>query len=805
MKNNIKILGAFGSKTFDTALTCILTDYDVLIDAGNILHAVDLDARNINHILLTHAHLDHIADIPFLIDIYFEARQKPLIIYGTKGTLSTLKEHILNWDIWPDFTEIPLTTSNKPAIKFQEIELDLEFTINQTTYKPIKTNHTSSSCGYVITKNNHATFFTADTYQSEIIWNEVNTNKQIKSIIIDVSFPSTLDKLAQESKHLTPKRLEEDKLKHLKRDDVKIFINHLKPIFIESIKDEIKTTYPKLFNGGQILNDGDILYLDEASIEPSLNKLQQDRNKINQLIDIGHSLTSEKNFHKLMEKILLTAKQISNADGGTLYLMSDDDTSLKFTVVQTDSLNIKMGGTEGEITWQDVQLYKEDGTQNHEQVAALCGITGKLININDVYDAKNFDFKGTKKFDVGTGYRTKSMLVIPMINHENRVIGVLQLLNKMNHNKEIIPFTKEDEKLILSISSQAAVSISNNRLISELEKLLMDFIKSIADAINEKSKYTGGHINRVAELSVLIANAINTEKKGKFKNINLNNDDLKQLDIAAWMHDIGKITTPEYIIDKATKLETIYDRIDFVISKFEILKRDKEIIYLKALACAKQEEKEKLKYNFEQEIAKINDDIKFIQTTNKGGEFMEDEKIHRLEKLASIPIVINKEQTTLLTKNELYNLSIKKGTLTNEERNIINHHVNMSYSMLNKLSFPQKLKRVPIIASSHHKTIYTDENGTHGGYGHKDIMDEPMSLEDRILAIADIFEAITASDRPYKDPNTLNQSLNILACMAKENHLDYDLVKYFIDNKIYEEYAKNNLHPSQLDEVSVKL
>jgi HD-GYP domain-containing protein (c-di-GMP phosphodiesterase class II) len=525
---------------------------------------------------------------------------------------------------------------------------------------------------------------------------------------------------------------------------------------------------------------------------------------INQLIDIGHSLTSEKNLDKLMEKILLGAKQLSNADGGTLYLMSDDEQSLEFTVVQTDSLGIKMGGTSDKITWPNVKLYN-DGEENYEQVAALCALTGHLINIPDVYYAKDFNFEGTKKFDSGTGYRTTSMLVVPMRNHDGEVIGVLQLLNKQNSNGDIIEFDKDDEKLILSMSSQAAVSITNTRLIAGLEKLLMDFIKSTADAISEKSKYTGGHINRVAEISLLIANAINNDTNGIYKNTRFDEDELKQIDISAWMHDIGKITTPEYVVDKATKLETIYDRIETVVTKFEVIKRDREIQYLKDKEnAASQNELEDLQLQFDKDMQKIEDDVAFLRTANKGSEFMPDEYAQRLESLSKIPLTIDNKNTTLLNENELFNLSIRKGTLTDEERTVINNHVLVSYKMLDKLTFPKKLKRVPLIAGSHHKTIKTDENGRHFGYGAEEIMSEPMSLEDRILAIADVFEAVTASDRPYKEPNTLNQSLKILTYMANDDELDADLVRFFIENKVYKQYALDNLIPKQLDEVTIK-
>jgi HD-GYP domain-containing protein (c-di-GMP phosphodiesterase class II) len=803
MSDSIKILGAFGAKTLDTAMTCVQVDNETLIDAGNILHALDHDAKNISHIFLTHSHLDHIIDIPFLIDIFFEGRIKPINIYGLQGTIDTLKKHIFNWDIWPDFSKILLTNEIDHSIKFHVLEVDQEITINETKFKAIKTNHTDSSCGYVITKANNATLFTADTYKCPRIWEEVNNNPQIKSVIIDVSFPSILDKLALDSKHLTPDVLHEE-LQQLKRDDVTIFINHLKPIFIEDIKDEIKTKYPNLLNGGTIVNDGDVLHLESATITRNITQTQIAKMHINQLIDIGHSLTSEKNLDKLMEKILLGAKQLSNADGGTLYLMSDDEQSLEFTVVQTDSLGIKMGGTSDKITWPNVKLYN-DGEENYEQVAALCALTGHLINIPDVYYAKDFNFEGTKKFDSGTGYRTTSMLVVPMRNHDGEVIGVLQLLNKQNSNGDIIEFDKDDEKLILSMSSQAAVSITNTRLIAGLEKLLMDFIKSTADAISEKSKYTGGHINRVAEISLLIANAINNDTNGIYKNTRFDEDELKQIDISAWMHDIGKITTPEYVVDKATKLETIYDRIETVVTKFEVIKRDREIQYLKDKENASsQNELEDLQLQFDKDMQKIEDDVAFLRTANKGSEFMPDEYAQRLESLSKIPLTIDNKNTTLLNENELFNLSIRKGTLTDEERTVINNHVLVSYKMLDKLTFPKKLKRVPLIAGSHHKTIKTDENGRHFGYGAEEIMSEPMSLEDRILAIADVFEAVTASDRPYKEPNTLNQSLKILTYMANDDELDADLVRFFIENKVYKQYALDNLIPKQLDEVTIK-
>jgi len=789
--NKIEILGAYGAKSVDTGMSCIKIDKDVVIDAGNILHSLGNGAKKINHIILSHSHLDHIIDIPFLIDTYFAHRKKPIKIYGLKETIDNIKEYLFNWKLWPDFSKIYLDEKN-PSIIFEVLELNKEYKINSTIIKPVKNNHMRGSCGYVIKKGENSILFTSDTYVSKDLIDEINNNKSIKFVIFDVSFPSSYEQLAKDSKHLTPKLLAQE-LKKINRD-ILVFINHLKPYFMNEIKKEI-FEYLADYKY-HILVDGSIIDIENIDTYNLKTYFINIKDKLNELINIGYALASEKKYEVLLEKILIAAKNFTNADGGTIYVMSEDKKSLEFKVVQTDSLGIKMGGRTKKITWPPLPLYDEKGNENLKNVAAVCALKNKLINIPDVYKTDKFNFEGTKKFDATTGYRSKSMLVIPMKDHEGEIIGVLQLINKIGFDEDKIPFGSSDEKIILALSSQAAVSITNKKLIESLEGLLNDFIQSIASAINEKSKYTGGHINRVAELAVMIAEGINNDKSGKYKNINFTKDELHQLDIAAWMHDIGKITTPEYVVDKATKLETIFDRIEYIKLKCELLKKDYEIELLKGNLT---------KEEFDKKINDTNEIIKFLEKVNLGGEFLPDSDYNKIQELKNIKIKLKNGELPLLSDNEAYNLSIRKGTLTNEERDIINNHVIVSYNMLKKLRFPKKLKRVPLIAGSHHKKVRIKENGEHDGYGAKEIMKFPMSIEDKILALSDIFEAITASDRPYRKPNTLNQSLRILTFMAKDGELDYDLVKYFIDNKLYEEYAKTNLKPEQIDEVTVKL
>jgi len=796
MINSIKILGAHGGKGFGLGTTCLQINQNTVIDAGNIIKPLSHNAIDIDNIFITHSHLDHISDIPFLIDAFFEQREKPITIYALKATIENLNKHIFNSDVWPDFFEINLIKNQENTINFIELEIGKIVTLTDgTKIKPILNNHTTSSCGFVISKNNNATLFTSDTYKCPSIWEEINSDKTIQSVIVDVSFPSKLEKLALASKHFTPALLKEE-LSLLKRKDVRVYINHVKPAYKDDIEKEVRDL-SLLLNEGKILDDNDVISLSNEYKAYTKKTAFTQQKEIDDLVEIGSSLTSEKNFDVLMEKIMLGAKRFTDADGGTLYLLTEDEKQLKFTVVQTDSLEIKMGGTQGEITWPALNLHKEDGSLNNEMVAAVCALEGKLINIPDVYEAEGFNFEGTKKFDESTGYRTKSMLVIPMKDHEGDVIGVLQLLNKQDNFGNTISFTQEDKKLIQSMSSQAAVAITNNRLIAGLENLLDAFIKSIATAIGEKSLYTGGHINRVAEVAAMITKAIN-EDNGVYKDTHYSPDEVTMLSRAAWLHDIGKIVIPEYVVDKATKLETIYDRINTVKTKFELVKRDLEIEYLKAKAVVTGENDiQKLQELFVSKQEKLQDDLNFVIGCNTGGEFMEDEKINRIEEIAKTQLIINNEKVNLLSENEVYNLSIRKGTLTQEERTVINNHVTVSFNMLNALPFPKKLKRVPVVAASHHKKVKG------GGYGAPELMDLPMTLEDKILAVADVFEALTANDRPYKKANSLNTSLRILSFMVKDGDLDKDLVKFFVDKELHLEYADRHLAEEQKDEITV--
>ncbi len=504
--------------------------------------------------------------------------------------------------------------------------------------------------------------------------------------------------------------------------------------------------------------------------------------QIKRLTEIGTALSAEKNLDRLLEMIVDEARKFTNADAGTLYTMSDDETELNFAIIQNNSLGVRMGGTGGKITWPPVNLKNADGSFNNANVSAYVAISGQAVNIPDVYSAAGFNFEGTKKFDQNTGYHSQSMLVVPLRNHENDIIGVLQLLDALDPaTGKIIEFSSEYEEMILSLASQAAVALSNNQLILDLENLLESFIKTIATAIDEKSPYTGGHVKRVAELTMTMARKINSVNYGKFAGIEFSGNQLQELRIAAWLHDVGKITTPEYVVDKATKLQTVHDRIHDVKTRVELLKKD----YLPATQTGlinKNEQADKPTAKDAAEIKALDEEYQFLLEVNQGNEFLNDEMIARIKEIAKRKWSADSRTYPLLSDEEVYNLSIRRGTLTDEERNIINNHALVTHKMLSQLPFPKKLRHIADYAAAHHEKI----DGTGYPLGLKG---DQLSLQSRIIAIADVFEALTAKDRPYKKEKSLAEALKIMDRMAKENHIDADLFDLFVKEKVYEDYV----------------
>lgn len=506
-----------------------------------------------------------------------------------------------------------------------------------------------------------------------------------------------------------------------------------------------------------------------------------DVTQIQRLIEIGISLSSERNLDALLEKIVDAAIEITNSDGCTIYLRKG--AALQFTVSKNISLGMRVGGLSGMIAKvPPVPL-------SPSFVSSYAAITRKTVNIPDVYTSDEFDFRGPKEYDKKMGYKSFSMLVTPLLDYQNEVIGVLQLLNAISRETgEVISYPKRHEALAKSLASQAAVAISNVSLIHETEKLFESLLEVMATATDARSKYTHGHIRRVAGLSLEVARAINEADSGPLAGVRFSDDDLNELRIAGWMHDIGKIVSPQHIMDKAMKLETICDRSDFIRTRYDAIKllavesnSAKRIELLKSGGSA--DEIARLEEELSRDIAQIEDEAKFVLACNNPKENMENEKIERLKTIASKTYHVNGSTYPRLTENELLNLSIRKGSLTEDERKIMMSHIDVTIKMLDKIPFSRKLKNVPLYAGSHHECL----DGS--GYP-KGIKADQMPIQSRILSLVDFLEALTAADRPYKKALPMEMVWKILQSEVDKNHLDGDLLRIIREKSVYEKFAE---------------
>jgi HD-GYP domain-containing protein (c-di-GMP phosphodiesterase class II) len=523
--------------------------------------------------------------------------------------------------------------------------------------------------------------------------------------------------------------------------------------------------------------------------------------RLEQLNQIGIALSKEKDTNRLLETIISVAKHITNADGGTLYRVTENRT-LEFEILRTDSLGLAMGGTTGvKIPFDPVPLYDSAGKRTISNVVSYAYHYDTSLNIADAYTEEGFDFSGTKNMDRRTGYRSKSFLTVPMKNHENEIIGILQLLNATDKaTGTVVEFSMEDQQLVESLASQAAIALTNRLLISHLEHLFESLIQLINRAIDDKSPHTGQHCDRVPVLTMMLADAVSACQVGPLKDFTMTDKDRYELKIAGLLHDCGKITTPVHIVEKATKLQTLYDRIETLDTRFEVLKRDAEIARLRAelVAVLKGDKQaaEEATDQFQRKIRQIEEDREFLRSANIGCENMIPSHEQRVRQISSRYRWRNVDgiETDFLTADELENLTIRSGTLTAAERQIINHHIDSTIHMLEALPWPQHLKNVPEYAGGHHERM--DGKGYPRG-----LKREQMSVQARCMGIADIFEALTAMDRPYKSGKTLSEALEILGKFKLNGHIDPDLFDVFMWEGVYLKYAQKYMDPSLIDDV----
>ncbi len=537
-----------------------------------------------------------------------------------------------------------------------------------------------------------------------------------------------------------------------------------------------------------------------------MDKLDDLLRRLEQLNEIGSALSNERDIDALLEKILLAAKAITHADGGTLYRLDEATGHLRFEILRTDSLGIAMGGTTGEpIAFPPLPLHCDDGTPNLSMVAAYSALNRQTVNIADAYRAEGFDFSGTRSFDARTGYRSTSFLTVPMTNHEGAVIGVLQLINALHPvTGEVGVFSESDRQLAESLASQAAIALTNRQLVSQLEALFESFITLINNAIDEKSPYTGGHCQRVPTLTMMLAEAVNDTQEGPLASFTMSDADRYELKMAGLLHDCGKVTTTVHVVDKATKLQTIFDRIELIDTRFELIRRDIELSTLNSRIAAGPTAPPAVIAQIERHgldrRRDIDADRAFLHHANIGSERMSDADIERVHAIARRWHWTDSQgvERSCLSEDEVENLTIRAGTLTGAEREVINHHIVSTIRMLEALPWPRHLSNVPEYAGGHHERM--DGKGYPRGLSR-----EQMSVQARVMGIADIFEALTAKDRPYKRPMRLSEALQILGRFCLNGHIDPDLFEVFVRRRVYLKYAETFLDPEQIDDVDLSL
>ncbi|MCM1044305.1 MAG: GAF domain-containing protein [Candidatus Gastranaerophilales bacterium] len=469
-----------------------------------------------------------------------------------------------------------------------------------------------------------------------------------------------------------------------------------------------------------------------------------------EILEMGILLTIEKNHNCLFELIMENAMNITNCDGGTLYLY--DEGELHFKIMRTVSLGIYRGG-EGEVIDMPPVPLKE------ENVCAYSAIHEEIVNIADVYNSDKFDFSGPQRYDSLTGYRTKSMLVIPLRNHDGELIGVLQLINAME-NGEIVPFDSGYEKVVMSLASQASISISNLRYLREIKDMMYSYVETMATIIDERTPYNGSHTKNVTKYAAGFVDFLNTEHEaGRFAEF-FDENRKEQLVLAASLHDIGKMSIPLSIMNKSTKLGAL---IKDVLARYKLLKCYYKIDCYEG-RISKEEYEQKCRY-----LESAEELVKNVDTLPN----LPDELEPQVRELAEqVYVGADGEEIPYLTEDEAVCLLIKRGTLTPDERKIMQNHVVITSNILSKINFSTHYKNVPRWAGAHHEFL----DGS--GYPNH-LTAEQMPTEIRILSLVDIFEALIAVDRPYKKPMSLEKAFEILFSMAEEGKLDKELVTIY--------------------------
>jgi len=581
-----------------------------------------------------------------------------------------------------------------------------------------------------------------------------------------------------------------------------------------------------------------------AEVDELANTMGVMKHSLQQFFAISKALSAEKDYKKLLEMILREACSIANADGGAILMVSDDEAALEPAILEIEATGLHYGGTSGvEPPFDLVRL--DDASDLDAETARM----GETIRINDLAGDQRYDFSAVRE-RYGWNGGSQSLLNVPLTDQKDQIVGVLQLVNARSATGEVMAFDSEVLPSIEAVAGDAAVALDLRRLLQAQKDLLDAIIHMVAGAIDAKSPYTHGHCQRVPEIAKDLARAAHDADQGPFAEFELTDDEWYELEVASWLHDSGKLTTPEYVVDKATRLETISNRLHEIRTRFEVLWRDAEIEYLQSLnegALDSADSKDRL----ERRLDQIRRDYQFIAECNSGETFMNDERIERVKEIGvqtwtrhlddriglsndelervkrtpstDLPVderlladkvehLVYRDGSPfgdnphgfkmdvpehLYNHGEIYNLCTPRGTLTPEERFKINEHIVETINMLGRLPFPKELRRVPEWAGNHHEKL--DGTGYPRRLGAGD-----LSVLARIMAVADIFEALTASDRPYKPPKKLSTSLRIMSSFRDEGHICPDLFDLFLTSGAFRTYGEDHLQPEQIDEVDIR-
>ena len=492
------------------------------------------------------------------------------------------------------------------------------------------------------------------------------------------------------------------------------------------------------------------------------------KDQIKRLNQIGIALTSETYLPALLELIVREVRNFTRADAGSLY--SVDRNQLRFEVAQNDTLAARKNEVYEAFRPYPMPLDKTS-------IAGYVAITGKTLNISDVYELTGEEeYRFNPAFDDRNRYRTRSMLVVPIGNQSGEIIGVLQLINSQDENGNVVVFNREQEDLVLSLASQAAAAIENARLINAVHEIFASLVRYSASAIDARSPHTAGHSRRVATYAMRLARAINDETEGNLEDVFFSDKELEELNYAAWLHDIGKIGVREELLERVDRLSSA--EMELISTRFEAIK----------LAVARDFERQKSEsknsaginhFELERRLQEVDEDLAFIRKINKAKD-LTSEEIQRVQELQGKSFRNARgEVRAYLSEEEARHLSLPTGNLTGMEFQEVQGHVLQTLNIINKIPFTKDLERIPVIAAAHHEKL--DGSGYPLGLTAPDIM-----IQARILGIADVYDALTATDRPYRGAMPVQEALRHLIEEAEVGKLDRDLVDLFVSKKLYD-------------------